>query len=586
MVRAAVRSRESCLNQIQRLLRERTGFLLLVLLAACSLAAGLGLRDPSPPDEPRFVLAAKAMVESGQWLFPHRGREFYAEKPPVFMWLQAATYQVIGNWKVAFLLPSLIAALLTLWLSYDLSARLWNKRVARYAVLGLFVCLQFGLQAKRGQIDMVLVAMTTLSLYGLLRHLLLGPHWPLAWLGFFAAGMGTVTKGVGFLPLLVLLPWAVWRWRNRDDSTLVTASKNNALRWLLAVLCFVAGAGVWVGPMLWAVFNSSDPAFQAYASEILFKQTGKRYAGAWHHVQPFWYFGQVMLTLWLPGVLLLPWLAPAWWRRVARGDARFWMLLGWSALVLLFFSASPGKREVYIFPMLPALCIAAAPLLPGLLRRTGVRRLLLGYVCVLTAVTGGLAIAALTGTSEWAHRLAQQRGIDEATLQAFLYWLLAFSIAALIVVAWSRMRRVEIAVVLTTALLWLVYGIGLAPTLDADSSARGLMQRVGQRIGPDAQLGMVAWREQNLLQSDRPVVDFGFKRSWSEQWAEAGPWLAAHPDRRWIFVLEKAVSPCVDRGRVVEAGQSNRNRWVLVPGTAWKAGCDAAMEVTQTDSED
>ena len=58
-------------------------FALLILLASLSLLAGLGLREPSPPDEPRFVLAAKDMVESGQWLFPHRGREFYAEKPQI-----------------------------------------------------------------------------------------------------------------------------------------------------------------------------------------------------------------------------------------------------------------------------------------------------------------------------------------------------------------------------------------------------------------------------------------------------------------------------------------------------------------------
>ena len=570
------------MNQAQRLLRERTGFLLLVLLAALSLAAGLGLREPSPPDEPRFVLAAREMVESGQWLFPHRGREFYAEKPPVFMWLQAATYQVVGHWKVAFLLPSLLAALLTLWLTYDLSARLWNRRVARYAVLGLFVCLQFGLQAKRGQIDMVLVAMTTLSLYGLLRHLLQGPNWPWAWLGCFAAGLGTVTKGVGFLPLLVLLPWALVRWRYRDGGHVATtdvapSGYTSAARWLLAVLCFVAGAGVWVGPMLVAVFQSQDPAFQAYASEILFKQTGKRYAGAWHHVQPFWYFGQVMLTLWLPGILLLPWLLPAWWRRLRRGDRRLWLLLGWSVLVLLFFSASPGKREVYIFPMLPALCIAAAPLLPGLMRRACVRWTLFGYVAVLALAPCLLAVSALSGFGGWAHRLAAQRGIDESTLQTFLYWLLAFGLCALAVLAWSRARRIGAALVVTTALLWMVYGVGLAPTLDDDSSARGLMQRVGQRIGPDAQLGMVAWREQNLLQSDRPVVDFGFKRSWAEQWAEAGPWLAADPSRRWVFVLGKALSPCVDADQLVEAGQSNRNRWLLVPGTAWESDCHAAM---------
>ena len=568
----------------ERFTQDRIRFMLLLAFAALSLCAGLGLRDPSPPDEPRFVLAARDMVESGQWLFPHRGSEFYAEKPPVFMWMQAAAYEAVGNWRIAFLLPSLLAALLTLWLTHDLAARLWNRRTGRYAALALFVCLQFGLQAKRGQIDMVLVAMTTLSLYGLLRHLLCGPHWPLAWLGFFAAGLGTVTKGVGFLPVLVLLPWVALLWRDRKTLSAIPPA-HDAWRWLLGALSFVAGAGVWVAPMLWAVYNSSDPAFHAYASEILFKQTGKRYAGAWHHVQPFWYYAQVIVTLWLPGALLLPWLAPAWWRRLRRGDRRFWMLLGWSALVLLFFSASPGKREVYIFPMLPALCVAAAPLLQGLMRRVGVQRTLLGYLLVLSLAMCVMALGGLLGMSEWAHRLARQRDIDEATLRVFLGWLLAFGVTSMAVILWARLRHVGVALVLITGLLWMVYGFGLAPTLDADSSARKLMQRVAQRIGPQAQLGMLAWREQNLLQSDRPTVDFGFKNSWQEQWAEAGPWLLEDPARRWVFVLDKASSPCVDRTRVVDIGQSNRNTWLLVPGNALKPGCRTpALEAEEGDS--
>lgn len=38
------------------------------------LFAGIGLRDPWPADEPRFAQVAREMVESGQWLFPTRGR--------------------------------------------------------------------------------------------------------------------------------------------------------------------------------------------------------------------------------------------------------------------------------------------------------------------------------------------------------------------------------------------------------------------------------------------------------------------------------------------------------------------------------
>ena len=67
----------------------------------------------------------------------------------------------------------------------------------------------------------------------------------------------------------------------------------------------------------------------------MFKQTGTRYANAWHHRQPAWYYLQVILTLWLPGSLLLPMLFKPWWRRIRRGDRRQWLLLGWAVLVLV-----------------------------------------------------------------------------------------------------------------------------------------------------------------------------------------------------------------------------------------------------------
>jgi 4-amino-4-deoxy-L-arabinose transferase-like glycosyltransferase len=342
------------------------------------------------------------------------------------------------------------------------------------------------------------------------------------------------------------------------------------------LLSFLAGVGVWLAPMLVAVRASGDPALSSYAGEILFRQTGTRYANAWHHVKPAWYYLQVIATLWLPGALLLPWLLPAWRRRLRRGDARLILLLGWVLLVLLFFTASAGKREVYIFPALPALCMAAGPLLPGLLRRRGVRNLLFAYLCALAMAACALSLIALTGNHGWAHKLAEQRAIEEQTLRIFALWLLAFGVFALGLswaAAWSGRQRTGLMLVLATAGLWTTYGLGLAPALDADSSASGLMQRVGWRIGPTAELGMVAWREQNLLQADRPAVDFGFKRAWREQWEDAGPWLAADPSHRWLFVLRQAVSPCVDPRQVVAIGQSNRNDWVLVPGTAWRRGC-------------
>jgi len=542
----------------------------LFALATLCLAAGMGLRDPSPPDEPRFVMAAKDMVESGNWLVPHRGLEFYAEKPPLFMWMQAATQSVVGNWRVAFLVPSLLGAMLTLWLTYDLARRLWSREAGFAAATALWLCLQFGLQAKRGQIDMTLVAMTTLSVWAITRHLLQGPAWRWLWVGAFAAGLGTVTKGVGFLPLLLLVPFGLLRARGRLSAT---PEVGRAWKWSMMVPAFLAGVSVWLGPLLIELLRTGDPELQAYANELLFRQTGERYLNAWHHVQPAWYYLQVMATLWLPGVLFLPWLARAWCRDIRQGEPKQILLLSWAALVLVFFTISPGKREVYIFPILPILCVAASPYLRAIMAQRPALWTLAAYTGLMAAVAFALGASGLFGISDWAQRLAQQRDIGADDLRQFLVWLAALGAAGLGLVLLTRVRRAVMAAVIFTGMLWFTYGMGLAPAVDAASSARAVMERVGQRIGPTAELGLVAWAEQNRLQADRPTVDFGFKASPAEQWEQAVPWVREAPARRWLFVLQEVLPPCVDASIVESVGRSNRRSWVLVPGTAVPQSC-------------
>ena len=531
-----------------------------VLLMVAALAAGIGMRDPAPPDEPRFVLMARDMVENGSWLFPHRGTELYSHKPPLFMWLQASAFRVVHDWRIAFLLPSLLAALGTLWLTWDLARRLWNRRIAMYAVAALFATLQFGLQAKRGQIDMVLMALTTLALWALARHLLVRRERWLAVLGGLAAGIGTVTKGVGFLPLLVFVPW-------RALPAPLRGSQPVAASWV--AIGFVVGASVWLAPMLWAALGSHNAAIHAYVDELLFRQTGARYATPWHHQQPPWYFLQVIATLWLPGVLLTPWLLPAWWRRVRRRDPRQWLLLGWGVLVLLFFTLSPGKREVYILPALPAFCLAAAPLLFGLLRQPGPRRALAGYVFLLALALVVAGVGGLADVNGIASELAQQRAIDASDRTRLFAWLLGMGATVGTVAVVFACHRPGIATVLSTAIVLTGYGVGLTPALDASSSGRRLMQAVGTHLGADAQLGLVAWSEQLMLQADRPVRDFGFERPVDAQWNDAGRWLEDDPSHRWLLVPASALRPCLDRRLTVAIGRSNRRDWHLVPGTAW-----------------
>ena len=234
--------------------RRRDRFVLFVL-GLILFAPGLGLRDPWPPDEPRFAQIAREMLISGQWLIPHIGGHPYSDKPPVFFWAIAGFEALTGSARLAFLLPSLLAALGTLLLTYDLGRRLWNARVGMMAALLLAFTVQFTLQARMAQIDALLCFWTTLALYGFLRHLLRGPDLRAFYLGCFAIAAGVLTKGVGFLPLVVL-PIAVL-WSRRGHASVQGVAPRHALGAAALVIALLLA---WVGPMLWASLH--DPAMR------------------------------------------------------------------------------------------------------------------------------------------------------------------------------------------------------------------------------------------------------------------------------------------------------------------------------------
>jgi 4-amino-4-deoxy-L-arabinose transferase-like glycosyltransferase len=154
-------------------------------------------------------LIARDMLRTGDWLVPRVGGDLYADKPPFYFWLLTLAIGATGSVRAGFLLPSLLAGLGTVLLVYDLLRRVYDREVGLAGALLLLCTFQFVWQARQAQIDATLCFLTTLGLYGLLRYLLQqrSMRW---WLvGWAAAGLGIITKGVGFLPLLVLLPW-VW----------------------------------------------------------------------------------------------------------------------------------------------------------------------------------------------------------------------------------------------------------------------------------------------------------------------------------------------------------------------------------------
>jgi len=360
----------------------RAGLALLLLLALLLIGAGLGLRQPLSVDEERFLGVALEMLQDGSWFIPHRAGEIYPDKPPLFMWAVALLTRLTGSPELALFLPALLSGLVATACLHDLGRRLWNRRCGVYAALLFLASYQTLSILRAGQIDGFLCLWIVLALYGLLRHLLLGPAWGWYYLACAAMGLGVISKGVGFLPALMLLPYfhAVRRgWSG------VVPMPGRTTAWLLGLPVALAAIGLWLLPLLATVTLHGDADSLAYVRNILLHQTADRYASAWHHREPWWYFFvEVIPKYWLPMVLALPWLVPAWRRQLARRDGRTLVLLGWVALVLLFFCLSTGKRKLYIYPALPALALAVAPLVPWLLHRwfTGAPRRAKAFACL------------------------------------------------------------------------------------------------------------------------------------------------------------------------------------------------------------
>jgi 4-amino-4-deoxy-L-arabinose transferase-like glycosyltransferase len=438
---------------------------LLVVLGLLVVGAGIGFRDPWGVDEERFIGVALELLQRGDWLILFRAGEPYADKPPLFMWVLAVAYRLTGSIGLSIRLPGLVSAIVAVVLVHDLGTRLWHRRAGLAAGLLFLGVYQTVSVLRGGQIDSLLILWTTLGLYGLVRHLVDGPHWGWYTAAGIAMGLGVISKGVGFLPLLVLIPFALGRRRGFRHLSPISLRD---WRWLLVLLGLLGAVGLWLLPLANRVAGSADPALHAYLRNILFRQTAERFVDAWQHREPHWYFVvEVIPLFWLPVVLFLPWLVPGWRNRLRRADGRYLLLLGWVLLVVLFFSLSTGKRKVYVFPALPALALAAAPLMPWLGRR-------------LAAVT-------------------RRPGILRVATVTYFAGLIAWGVAEPLL-------------------------------LDRRYSRRAPMAAVARELGPEREVALVGWREGHWLFAQNPLVHFGY-RGGPDQVHQAQAWLRAGPDR-------------------------------------------------------
>ena len=581
-------------------LREDNAVLWLFLAAVTIILTGIGFRDAWPPDEPRFVLVAKEMVQTGQWLIPMRGGEIYPDKPPVFMWAIALVYLITGNMKIAMLLPNAIASIVTLVLTYRLSRSLSDEKTALLSVFVLLLCPQFLIQAKFAQIDAMVACFIWIGVYGFVRHFFIQHNWRWYFTAWAFMGLGIITKGVGFLPILLLIPIAYFSWRRQ---LLKGSWKKRAAFGPLVMLLVIF---TWLGPLLYQGFIQNAPDIQKYLSNILFKQTAQRYANAWHHIEPWYYYLlEVIPAFWLSAVLVVAFNAKRL-KDVLTERPPYMALFIWVVLVATFFSISSGKRGVYVLPALPAISMVAGLLLarfgvPKILAITA--RLFTFSLSLIISVAGVVLIF----NESLANKLITRYHSDAETLTQLAVILVILGILGLathIIYVVNKPQNKAHPTVPTQSMAVKASPLGMqlvlwimvmsiipstllsqqlnsfrTPTQLLDKTASAISQTYPLLDFSNIEIGIVDFKEQYLLYAPFGITHFGYHTAKATENGTAWAWLTAArtgaaSTMRFILAPKDYEFQCADLSKTASMGVAHRDEWLLIPETAAFSTCE------------
>ena len=331
-----------------------------IALLAVVLALGfLGLRGIWDPDEGRYTNVAMHMLDSGDWLNPHRNDETgHWTKPPLTYWAIAGSVAVFGRNPWAARLPSALAFLACAWLAWRIARRLAPGSEDSAALAFATMLLPFG-AAQLITTDFLLGVSETLAVWAFVESRWGDPARARRWmlLVWVAFALAFLTKGPpSLLPLLVMVVFDALQPRGQRHRLF---DPSGLLLFVLLAL-----------PWFVAVIHGNRELFRYFiGDEVVNRVTTNEFGrhGEWYG----W------LQVYAPTLLLgsLPWtpalwrwarglpaMARGWWRDPQRrADERHWLFATlWLLLPLLVFCLSRSRMPLYLLPLFPALALLVA----------------------------------------------------------------------------------------------------------------------------------------------------------------------------------------------------------------------------------
>jgi len=414
--------------------RSRQSLLVLLLFAAIvPYFINLGVSSIWDANEAFYAQTPREMIEAGDYVTPSFNFQLRMNKPVLSYWNVAASYRLFGVSEWSERLPIAIGGVVIVGTAFVLGRLLGGTLAGLLAALVLATSPRLLLLARRIIIDIHITMWTGLVLlFFALSETRPQRRRLYLYLMYAAAGFGVLTKG----PVAVFLPALVF------FMYLASQKRLGDLRYMM----LPAGALISLAIVVpWYSFLYREHGWE-YIGSFIFGENLGRYAEAvGEQSRGLLFYIPVMLADLVPWSLMIP-LALWWAVRERRQNRVARLLVIWIAAIVVFFSLSGTKEDLYILPIVAA----EAALIGGVLARAiegdPVRR----------PVTWGSALTALLllgagVTMVWVFAVANRYVLAGATFAGA-----AAAVGGAGAFVWSVRRRVLAATVTVAGSLVLI----------------------------------------------------------------------------------------------------------------------------------
>lgn len=317
-------------------------------LAGLLFFFGLGSRDFWAPVEPRYGEIVRVMFISGEWIVPTVNGDLYTDKPILYFWLALLASKIFGSvseWTVRW--PAALGGVGFVVTTYFIGRDFFSARVGLFASIILATSMRVIWESRWAHLDALFCFFFALTIYFGARALLRkgGPHEVL--LAYVFMALAVLTKGLIGVVLPGLL-FAAFVLAQRDWR-LIGAAKLP-----LGIGTFLLVAAPWF-------YLVSQETGGRWLSDFIYIHHVRRYTAGAGHREPFYYYLTTLPVDFLPWtVFAIPALAAyRSYRRIWTDPVKRFFIL-WFLVVLVFFSLSDTKRDLYLMPLLPVLALLVA----------------------------------------------------------------------------------------------------------------------------------------------------------------------------------------------------------------------------------